>query len=265
MARLRNRQVKADFWNDPELLRWPRDKRFTYQGLWAIAEDSGCIEDDPFGWKVILWPSPADADITVEVLEKYRDEFIAAHKAIAYEADGKRYLYLRTFHQHELPRNPQSPNLPLPIWLKWVPDKDSKERSRGHYDIDDATLLSQYCDVNVSPVLSCPVLSSPVLKREARKPSAPASSLNGSAKWVGLWVDACTDAGLGEPTKSDKAVFGAKVKSIQLLDDQIMHDTILRMVELGKPPGTAALVYGDVKRMGEDEIARSRTEVRRVR
>ena len=71
MARLRNRMVKADFWTDAELLRWPRDKRQTYRGLWAIAEDSGCLEDDPFGWKLLLFPSPLDADITVERLEHW--------------------------------------------------------------------------------------------------------------------------------------------------------------------------------------------------
>lgn len=162
MARLRNRQLKADFWTDPELLRWPRDKRWTYQGLWEMAEDSGCIEDDPFGWKLMLWPSPMDSDITVELLTEWRDELVEAHKAVPYEADGKHYLYLRTFHEHELPRNPQSPNLPLPAWVKWSPDKDTKERSRGRYVIDKDILLSQYCDANVSPVLSCPVLLNPL-------------------------------------------------------------------------------------------------------
>jgi hypothetical protein len=106
-------------------------------------------------------------------------------------------------------------------------------------------------------------------KEEEREPrknrAATTADFNGNAKHVAAWVDACVEAGLGEPTKSDKAVFGAKVKSIVNLDDQIMHDTILRMVELGKPPPMAALVYGDVKRMGDDEIARMRTEVRRVR
>ena len=81
--------VKADFWTDPELLRWPREKRFTYQGIWALAEDSGCLEDDPFGWKLLLWPSPVDADITVERLGEWRDELVAAGKAIPYEAEGK--------------------------------------------------------------------------------------------------------------------------------------------------------------------------------
>lgn len=149
--------VKAQFWTDPELLRWPRDKRETYRGLWALAEDSGCLEDDPFGWKLILWPSPVDGDITVDVLTQWRDELIEARKLIPYDADGKPYLYLRTFHNHESPRNPQRPDLPLPAWVEWVPDSDSKERSRGHYQVDRETVGSRYCDSNVAPAPSSTV------------------------------------------------------------------------------------------------------------
>ena len=118
MTRLRNRIRKADYFTDGELLRWHRDKRTTYTGLWAIAEDSGCLEDDPFTWKLLIWASPLDADITVELLAQWRDEMVAAGKLIPYEADGKAFLYIRTFHQHEHPRNPQRPDLPLPPWIK---------------------------------------------------------------------------------------------------------------------------------------------------
>lgn len=119
MARLRNRIRKADYFTDGELLRWHRDKRATYSGLWAIAEDSGCLEDDPFSWKMLIWGSPLDSDITVETLEQWRDELIEAHKLIPYESEGKRYLFIRTFHQHEHPRNPQRPDLPLPEWVSY--------------------------------------------------------------------------------------------------------------------------------------------------
>ena len=113
MSRLRNRIRKADYFTDGELLRWHRDKRTTYSGLWALAEDSGCLEDDPFAWKLALWGSPLDSDITVELLTQWRDELVEAEKLLPYEADGKHYLYIRTFHQHERPRNPQKNDLPL--------------------------------------------------------------------------------------------------------------------------------------------------------
>jgi len=134
MARLRNRILKADFWSDGELLRWPREKRFTYAGLYAIAEDSGCLEDDCFNWKILLWGSPLDQDVTVEMIEAWRDELCAAGKLIPYHADGQQLLYIKSFHEHEHPRNPQSPNVPLPAWINYVPgSKEAKTRAR--YDV----------------------------------------------------------------------------------------------------------------------------------
>jgi hypothetical protein len=69
-------------------------------------------------WKLMLWGSPLDADITVELLTTWRDELVAAGKLIPYEVDGKAFLYIKTFLQHEHPRNPQRPDLPLPPWVK---------------------------------------------------------------------------------------------------------------------------------------------------
>ena len=173
MARLRNRIRKADYFTDGELLRWHRDKRETYSGLWAMAEDSGCLEDDPFAWKLTVWPAPIDADITVELLETWRDELVAAGKLVPYEADGKRYLFIRSFHDHESPRNPQKPDLPLPPWVACESAegtaKDGKRWARCSYSIHSELLpnRSGVCTDSVqtqngvctsSPALPCPAL-----------------------------------------------------------------------------------------------------------
>jgi len=148
VTRLRNRIRKADYFTDGELLRWPRDKRYTYSGLWAIAEDSGCLEDDPFAWKLVLWSSPLDADITVELLTTWRDELVAAGKLVPYTADGKQFLYIRTFHQHEHPRNPQRPDLPLPPWIVCESveglSKDGKPWRRTQYTDTNSNGKPQY-------------------------------------------------------------------------------------------------------------------------
>lgn len=166
MPRLRNRIVKAEFWTDPELLRWPLSKRHFYQGLWAAAEDSACLEDDAFGWKLTLFPSPIDGEVTVEVLEGWRDELVEADKLIPYMAQGKPYLYLATFHDTEKPRNPQSPTLPLPAWVthgKTPVGRGSGEGSRNTYHVHPELLPEDYrVRTNELPTpLSSPVLSSP--------------------------------------------------------------------------------------------------------
>jgi hypothetical protein len=173
VARLRNRIRKADYFTDGELLRWPRDKRTTYSGLWALAEDSGCLEDDPFTWKLVLWPSPLDADITVEMLATWRDELVDADKLVPYEAEGKRHLFIRTFHDHEHPRNPQSPGLPLPPWVTWEPSaRDSRKGTYvvagvlPRFRINDATTVvsdatTVVSDATTVPALPCPALPCP--------------------------------------------------------------------------------------------------------
>lgn len=176
MSRLRNRIRKADFFSDGELLRWPRDKRTTYSGLWALAEDSGCLEDDPLTWKVLLWPSPLDDDITVDLLTQWRDEMVADGKLIPYEADGKRCLFIRSFHKHESPRNPQQPDLPLPPWVVCERPEgvsvDGKRWKRCSYRVVEESIPteSSVCTDSVQTPyrhsadsvldpLSCPVLS----------------------------------------------------------------------------------------------------------
>lgn len=173
MARLRNRMLNAEFWTDPELLRWPRDKRWFYQGLWESAEDSGCLENDAFGWKLILFPSPLDADITVEILATWSKELIATDgKLVEYQANGKSYLFLPTFHEHEHPRNPQPASLPLPPWVRWAtktsPRKDGGETKTHSYEVDTDTLKA-YIEAGTTVV--------PTSNRVGTKPvPAPQSS-----------------------------------------------------------------------------------------
>lgn len=124
--RLHNRQVKAAFWTDPELLQLTRDKRMFYQGLWQLADDSGCLEDSPFAFKIQIYPSPVDNDITSEVLAGWRDEFIDMKKVIPYEAEGKKCLFLVNFHKHQALRSPAPPDVPLPPWVEWKPGEKPK-------------------------------------------------------------------------------------------------------------------------------------------
>lgn len=131
--RLRNRIRKATYWTDGTLLRWHRDKREFYASLWAMAEDSCCLVDDPFDWKVSAWPSPLDTEMSVEAFETWRDELIEDGKLIPYTVDGIRYLYIPDMANHETMRNPLRPDLPLPPWVEWVQnDRDSRKGSYEH-------------------------------------------------------------------------------------------------------------------------------------
>lgn len=140
--RLHNRQIKASFWNDPDILQWHRDQRTFYIGLVQLADDSGCLEDSPFAFKVQLYPSPMDADITVEVIKGWRDQLVACGRLIPYQADGKACLYLRNFHKHQKLDNPSPPEVPLPPWITWHPYPSNKKA--GRYSLDETPLAIPY-------------------------------------------------------------------------------------------------------------------------
>lgn len=136
--KLHNRQIKASFWTDPDLLQWSRDKRWFYMGLVQLADDSGCLEDSSFAFKIQLFPSPVDADITTDIIEKWRDEMAEAGKLIRYKSAGKQCLYIANFHKHQVLKNCPAPDVPLPPWLQWEPYK-SNERS-GKYIVNEDVL-----------------------------------------------------------------------------------------------------------------------------
>ena len=129
--RLHNRQIKATFWSDPDLLQWPRDKRWFYEGLTQLADDSGCLEDSSFAFKLHLFPSPMDSDITVELLTKWRDEFVCQGKLSPYKVAGKQYLFMVNFHKHQTldkPTPPSKASIPLHPWVVWEEVLDEKGR-----------------------------------------------------------------------------------------------------------------------------------------
>jgi hypothetical protein len=283
VARLRNRMVKADFWNDPELLRWPLAKRVFYQGLWATAEDSGCVEDDAFGWKLVLFPSPVDAAITDQVLAGWRDELIEARKLVPYEADGKRYLFLRTFHQHEHPRNPQSPDLPLPPWVTWsvksISRKDGGENKVSSYEVDAECLVQYLGDptgslptpyrlATDSPVLSSPVLPSPDLnisprgdgfapqkRQKAQKvvPVGPPEE-DTAQKVVAFAVSRSRELGADLTTRQTGHLAAEVKKQFKAeADPTLILAAVGTLIDENKSPDTLGYVMRDLKKGGSGE------------
>jgi len=252
--------VKADFWTDPELLRWPREKRFTYQGIWALAEDSGCLEDDPFGWKLLLWPSPVDADITVERLGEWRDELVAAGKAIPYEAECKHYLYLTRFHQHEKPRNPQSPNLPLPPWVSW--ERNTDDPRKGRY-VESTSLVQRLNNDATtvpalpSPALPGPALSSPELTISPRgATSAPQEEEGEEVKEtaqtvVAFAVSRARELG-ADLTTGQTGHLGTEVKKQfkAAADPALIRAAVARLIDENKSPDKLGYVMRDLQKEG---------------
>lgn len=187
-----------------------RDQRAFYHSLWALAEDSACLEDSPFGWKVSAWPSPLDSDITVDVLSTWRDEFIASGKLIPYESGGKRYIYIPTMAEHEQPRNPQRPSIPLPEWVEWVAH-DSDQR-KGAYRHHTPSVQPLYNDCTSVPAPPRP--APPRSKTIVRKPAKSAGS-DGFDEW---WEEQARKEGKG-------AARASYAKALKRTDKQTLLDS----------------------------------------
>jgi len=131
--RLHNRQIKAAFWTDTDLIRnLDRDGRMFYIGSIQLADDSGCLEDDPLAFKLHLYPG--DMDVDLDFIQKYRDKLIEINKLIPYESCGKKCLYIKNFHKHQSLKNPAPPGVPLPEWVIWEAFKSNPKA--GKYAIN---------------------------------------------------------------------------------------------------------------------------------
>ena len=148
--RLHNRQIKGNFWSDPDLVcELTRDQRMFFLGITQLAEDSGCLEYDPRSMKIILYP--ADNDITPDDLKEWTEKIIEMGKIVTYEVEGKKYLFIKNFHKHQSLKFPAPPEVPLPPWVKWQ-QKDERERY-GQYvvingNINDHIHRHTYEDVH---------------------------------------------------------------------------------------------------------------------
>ena len=130
--KLHNRQIKGSFWTDTEMIRnFTLEERLFYIGLWQLADDSGCVENDPYALKLFLFP--LNEEVTIENLNDWTAKLIEKNKLIPYHAQGKDGLYLANFHKHQTIKNPQPPEVPLPPWITWKPYKSNPRT--GRYEI----------------------------------------------------------------------------------------------------------------------------------
>jgi hypothetical protein len=130
--KLHNRQIKASYWSDTDMIRnFTLEERLFYIGLWQLADDSGCVENDPYAFKLFLFP--LNEEVTIETLVTWTKKLIEKQKLISYHAQGKDGLYLANFHKHQTIKNPQPPEVPLPPWTTWKPYKSNPRT--GRYEI----------------------------------------------------------------------------------------------------------------------------------
>ena len=144
--KLHDRMIRAGFWSDTLLIRsLDRDGRNLFIGLTQLADDAGCVADEPEEWRMLLYPG--DLDVTADRLAEYRDVLLAKGRLIRYASGGNQYLFIQHFHRHQTLQNARPPECPSPPWVTWTPS-DNKYR-HGSYAINEPSGQGEISDRNL--------------------------------------------------------------------------------------------------------------------
>jgi hypothetical protein len=108
MARIRS--VKPEFFTSETIAALTVQARLTFIGLWTYADDAGRAIDNPKLLKAAVWP--LDDDVTAGQVAGHLDEFERANLICRYSVDGKRYLHIVNWDEHQQPKNPSKPKYP---------------------------------------------------------------------------------------------------------------------------------------------------------
>ena len=104
MARIRT--IKPEFWTDEAITECSLSARLLFIGMWNFADDRGNIERSAKQMKMKIFPAD-DIDCEPLLCELMLHNFL-----IEYEYDGKKYLHIRTFADHQIINRPSKTGLP---------------------------------------------------------------------------------------------------------------------------------------------------------
>jgi len=130
---MRRRMLNPDFFTDPDIVaNLDAYGRLLYQGMWCVADDSGCLELNPLLLKMKVLPG--DETVSIDDIRDYFDKLIELNKIITYKVDGKEYGWLKNFHKHQSLNKPNAPSVPLPKWITW--HGESEKRHERYYEVE---------------------------------------------------------------------------------------------------------------------------------
>jgi hypothetical protein len=109
MARIRT--IKPGFFRSEDVSALPLRARLTWIGLWTQCDDQGRTKDNTKLIKADVWPldQVSLADIEEDLMT------LAAHgRIVRYEVDGRRYLEITNWGDHQSINRPTPSKIPLP-------------------------------------------------------------------------------------------------------------------------------------------------------
>lgn len=109
---MRIRTVKPEFWTSETLARLSRESRLTFAGLFCYVDDYGHGADNAALVRAALYPLD---DLTVAAVEGWLTELWEAGLVCRYEVDGRKFLHVRHFAEHQRVDHPGKPKAPACI------------------------------------------------------------------------------------------------------------------------------------------------------
>lgn len=108
MARMRT--MKPETFTSETLANVSVHARWTFGGLWCYCDDEGRGRANAGLIKAAVWP--LDEDIATKHVEHFLDELEDERLICRYEVDGKAYLHVVNFGEHQHPNRPVESKLP---------------------------------------------------------------------------------------------------------------------------------------------------------
>jgi hypothetical protein len=118
MARIRT--IKPDFFTSLTIAELDWDERLTFIGLWTHCDDEGrCVADGRL-LKAALWP--LDDEVGPDQVEGHLESLQRHGLVQVYEVDGRRYLQVTRWDEHQRINRPTASKLPPPGDVTEPPD-----------------------------------------------------------------------------------------------------------------------------------------------
>ncbi len=111
---MRIRSIKPEFWKSEAIARHPHRTRLTFIALWSYVDDNGVGRDIP---QIIAGELFALEDDPREALASVREDLARLREAgriTRYTVEGKPYLHVTGFDEHQRIDKPGKPRYPLP-------------------------------------------------------------------------------------------------------------------------------------------------------
>lgn len=109
MARIRT--IKPSFFRSEDVSVLPLRARLTWIGLWTHCDDAGRAKDNARLIKGDVWPLD---DVNLREIEEDLETLAGHGRIVRYEVDGKRYLEIANWRDHQAISKPTASKIPGP-------------------------------------------------------------------------------------------------------------------------------------------------------